>query len=85
MLCKAGALDRKKVKGKILICLRGDNGRVEKGQQALLAGAAGMILANDQKSGDELLADTHVLPASHINYKDGQSICAYFNSTRSDL
>ncbi|XP_065864503.1 subtilisin-like protease SBT5.4 [Euphorbia lathyris] len=82
LLCKPGTLDPKKVKGKILVCLRGDNGRVEKGEQAVVAGAVGMILANDEKSGNEIIADTHLLPASHITFKDGQSVLAYFNSTR---
>ncbi|XP_075100742.1 uncharacterized protein LOC107776554 [Nicotiana tabacum] len=36
-LCKVGALDPKKVKGTILVCLRGDNAKVDKGQQAALA------------------------------------------------
>ncbi|KAG5235948.1 conserved oligomeric Golgi complex [Salix suchowensis] len=47
-LCKPGTLDSRKVKGKILVCLRGVIPRVEKGHVALLAGAVGMILANDE-------------------------------------
>lgn len=70
------------MKGKILACLRGDNARVDKGQQALLAGAVGMILVNDEVSGNGIQADPHVLPASHITYSDGQILFAYFNSTR---
>lgn len=81
MLCIGGTLDPKKVKGKILACLRGKNGRVDKGQQASLAGAAGMILCNDKASGNELIADIHMLPASHIDYKDGVAVFAYINST----
>lgn len=71
-----------KAKGKILVCLRGDNARVDKGEQALLAGAMGMILANNEPSGNEILADPHVLPASHINFTDGTSVFAYINSTK---
>ncbi|KAJ6776766.1 PEPTIDASE S8 [Salix koriyanagi] len=41
LLCKPGTLDPTKVKGKILVCLRGENGRVDKGHQALLAGGYG--------------------------------------------
>ncbi|KAK3004434.1 hypothetical protein RJ639_020045 [Escallonia herrerae] len=80
-LCKAGALDLKKVKGKILVCLRGDNARVDKGQQAALAGAVGMVLANNEVSGNEIIADPHVLPASHITYTDGVAVFHYINST----
>lgn len=82
MLCKAGSLDPKKVKGKILVCLRGENARVDKGQQAALAGAVGMILCNDKADGNEIVADPHVLPASHLKYSDGLAVYAYINSTR---
>ncbi|KAK9152339.1 hypothetical protein Syun_010648 [Stephania yunnanensis] len=82
-LCQAGTLDPKKVKGKILVCLRGVNARVDKGQQAAHAGAVGMILANDESTGNEVIADAHVLPASHITYKDGVAVFAYMNSTKS--
>ncbi|KAL0306698.1 UNVERIFIED_CONTAM: Subtilisin-like protease SBT5.3 [Sesamum radiatum] len=84
-LCKAGTLDPKKVKGKILVCLRGDNARVDKGEQAALAGAVGMVLANNQISGNEILADPHVLPASQINYTDGLALFSYIKSTRSPV
>ncbi|KAK3025522.1 hypothetical protein RJ639_042057 [Escallonia herrerae] len=84
-LCKAGALDFKKVKGKILVCLRGDNARVDKGQQAALAGAVGMVLANNEVSGNEIIADPHVLPASHITYTDGVAVFHYISSTGSPM
>ncbi|XP_021812574.1 subtilisin-like protease SBT5.3 [Prunus avium] len=83
LLCKAGTLDPRKVKGKILACLRGDNARVDKGEQALLAGAVGMILANNELNGNEIISDPHVLPASHINFTDGALVFAYINSTKS--
>lgn len=81
LLCKPGTLDEKKVKGKILACLRGGNARVDKGMQAKLAGAAGMILCNDELDGNEVIADLHVLPAAHISYADGSAVFKYINST----
>lgn len=81
-MCQNGTLDPTKVKGKIVVCLRGENARVDKGEQALLAGAIGMILANDEVNGNEIIADPHVLPASHVNYTDGISIFTYVNSTK---
>ncbi|KAG2682684.1 hypothetical protein I3760_11G202500 [Carya illinoinensis] len=77
LLCQAGTLDPKKVKGKILVCLRGENARVDKGYQALAAGAVGMILANDESNGNGVSADPHLLPTSHISYTDGQRVFAY--------
>ncbi|KAI4305580.1 hypothetical protein L6164_028940 [Bauhinia variegata] len=82
ILCQNGTLDLEKVKGKIVVCLRGENARVDKGQNALLAGAVGMVLANDAASGNEIIADPHVLPASHINYSNGVSLFQYINSTK---
>ncbi|GFQ02884.1 subtilisin-like protease sbt5.3 [Phtheirospermum japonicum] len=84
-LCKAGSLDHNIVKGKILVCLRGDTARVEKSVQAALAGAVGMVLANDRDSGNEIITDAHVLPATHISYKDGLALFSYINSTKSPL
>ncbi|KAI3774838.1 hypothetical protein L1987_49400 [Smallanthus sonchifolius] len=84
-LCKAGSLDPTMAKGKILVCLRGDNARVDKGQEAALAGAVGMILANNDASGNEIIADPHVLPATHITYTDGLAVYRYLNSTKAPL
>ncbi|XP_078154145.1 subtilisin-like protease SBT5.4 [Carex rostrata] len=43
LLCLAGSLDPTKVKGSIVICTRGTNARVEKGQVVLEAGGVGMV------------------------------------------
>ena len=59
-----------------------DNDRAGKGQQAALAGAVGMILANDEQNGNDILAEPHLLPASHINFTDGKYVIAYINTTR---
>ncbi|PON88007.1 Subtilase [Trema orientale] len=83
ILCKPETLDPRKVKGKIVVCLRGENARVDKGQQVLQAGGVGMILANNELTGNEIIADPHVLPASHINYSDGITVFTYVNSTTS--
>ncbi|RZC65947.1 hypothetical protein C5167_009636 [Papaver somniferum] len=82
-LCFAGSLDPAKVKGKILACIRGISGRVEKGIVALQAGAAGMILANDEANGRETVADPHVLLSAHITYIDGLALFSYIGSTKS--
>lgn len=80
-----GTLDPKKVKGKIVVCLRGQTGRVAKGEEALNAGAVGMILCNDAASGNDIIADPHVLPASNINFTNGLAVYSYLNSTKYDL
>ena len=65
-----------------MVCLRGENNRVDKGVEASRVGAIGMILANDEDSGGEIIADAHVLPASHVSFKDGDLIFKYANNTK---
>ncbi|TKW37426.1 hypothetical protein SEVIR_1G046500v4 [Setaria viridis] len=81
-LCMIGALDPKKVKGKIVVCLRGINARVAKGEAVKQAGGVGMVLANDASTGNEIIADAHVLPATQIKYSDGLLLYSYLNSTK---
>lgn len=76
------SLDPEKVRGKIVVCLRGITARVEKGEAVLRAGGSGMVLVNDQTSGNEIIADAHVLPATHISYNDGLSLFSYLNFTK---
>ena len=57
--------------GEIVLCDRGEIGRIEKGRNVRQAGAGGMILANGMTDGDSLLADPHTLPTTHVSYVDG--------------
>ncbi|XP_022932386.1 subtilisin-like protease SBT5.3 isoform X4 [Cucurbita moschata] len=84
-LCLEGTLDPKKVEGKIVVCLRGDNSRVDKGYVVAQAGGVGMILANDLLGGRALLSEAHILPASHISYTDGESVYKYIQSTKTPM
>ncbi|KAL6839476.1 hypothetical protein ACP4OV_030746 [Aristida adscensionis] len=81
-MCAMGALAPEKVKGKIVVCMRGGSTRVEKGEAVRRAGGAGMILVNDKASGNFTQADPHVLPAVHISYADGLTLLAYLNQTK---
>ena len=78
--CAIGSLSRKLVKGKIVLCDRGFNGRTKKGEVVKLAGGAGMILASTEEQGEELLPDPHVLPASAIGASATTAIKAYIAS-----
>uniref|UniRef100_A0A7N0VLT2 Subtilisin-like protease n=1 Tax=Kalanchoe fedtschenkoi TaxID=63787 RepID=A0A7N0VLT2_KALFE len=81
-LCKAESLDPSKVKGKIVVCRRGEIGKVVKGMVVKAAGGVGMILINDKENGDAVSADVHVLPASHLSYQDGLKIEAHINTVK---
>uniref|UniRef100_A0A0D9X6Q0 Subtilisin-like protease n=1 Tax=Leersia perrieri TaxID=77586 RepID=A0A0D9X6Q0_9ORYZ len=80
--CPLDTLDPAKVKGKIVVCIRGgDIDRLAKGKAVLNAGGAAMIHANAEMDGDELEADVHVLPATMITYKESLSLFEYMSST----
>ncbi|KAJ7966548.1 Subtilisin-like protease [Quillaja saponaria] len=79
-LCTTGSLIPTKVSGKIVICDRGGNPRVEKGIVVKEAGGIGMILANSEYYGEELVADSHALPAAAVGQKSGDAIKNYVSS-----
>lgn len=79
-LCLPGTLVPAKVAGKIVLCDRGSNSRVEKGMEVKKAGGAGMILANTEYYGEELVADSHLLPTAAVGQKAGDAMKKYINS-----
>jgi len=70
------------VAGKIVACLRGISARVEKGAVVLEAGGIGMILGNPPVSGNDIVADPHVLPATMVDANDAIEIFSYIADTR---
>ncbi|GER38084.1 subtilase family protein, partial [Striga asiatica] len=73
-LCINGTLIPEKVRNKIVLCDRGVNPRVEKGAVVKEAGGLGMILANTDKEGEEMVADAHMIPAMMVGAKSGRGI-----------
>ncbi|RHN47211.1 putative cucumisin [Medicago truncatula] len=72
--CRPGTLDPSKVNGKVVACDReGKINSIAEGQEALSAGAVGVIMRNQPEvDGKTLLAEPHVV--STINYHDPRSI-----------
>lgn len=62
--------------GRIVVCERGGNGRVEKGFNVRQGGAAGMILYNPTLADVE--TDNHWLPAVHV--ADGTALLAFLTA-----
>ncbi|KAL5988155.1 hypothetical protein ACLOJK_035918 [Asimina triloba] len=79
-LCMTGSLPPAKVAGKIVLCDRGVSSRTQKGAVVRDAGGAGMILANTDSNGEELVADAHLLPATGVGQRAGDAIKAYLFS-----
>ncbi|CAA2944872.1 subtilisin-like protease [Olea europaea subsp. europaea] len=75
--CLPGSLIPEKVKGKIVICDRGTNARAQKGLVVKNAGGVGMILANTESYGDELVADAHLIPTAAVSQTTGDIIKNY--------
>ncbi|KAK6239934.1 hypothetical protein QUC31_005403 [Theobroma cacao] len=67
----------------MVVCQRGKNARAEKGEVVKMAGGAGMLLINTEREGEELLADSHVLPATSLGASAGNALKKYMNSTKS--
>ena len=75
-ICEAGKLDANKVAGKIVLCLRGVTGRLEKSKAVFEAGGVGMILYNTTDV-DDLFTDNHWVPSVHVDNQPGLAIKAY--------
>jgi subtilisin family serine protease len=54
--------------GKVVVCARGGNGRIDKGRRVLQGGAAGMILYNQSATVTDLETDNHYLPAIQTQF-----------------
>ncbi|XP_030943616.1 subtilisin-like protease SBT1.8 [Quercus lobata] len=79
-MCLPGSLEPDFARGKVVVCDRGVNARVEKGAVVRDAGGVGMIIANTAASGEELVADSHLLPAVAVGRKVGDMIREYVRS-----
>ncbi len=63
--------------GEIVVCDRGEYGRVHKSENVMEAGAGGYVLANDSANGDSLVGDAYPLPGVHISFDNGVILKAW--------
>ena len=70
-------LDPAKVAGKVVVCTRGNNARVDKSLAVLNAGGVGMVMSDN---GAGLVAEIHSVPTVHVSAADGSAIKAYAKS-----
>lgn len=63
------------VAGRMVVCQRGGNNRVDKSYNVSLGGAAGMILVNPSLQG--LATDNHFLPSVHLEVDGGNALAAF--------
>lgn len=70
----APVLDPVKVAGKVVICNRGENDRVDKSRAVKEAGGVGMIQVDN---GSGLVAEIHSVPSVHVTAANGAAIRTY--------
>lgn len=75
-------LDPAKAAGRIVLCTRGQNSRLDKSRAVADAGGIGMILANPTDAAP-LYPEFHTVPTSHVNATTGAAIRTYAASAAS--
>ena len=80
-LCIAGTLDPAKVTGKIVLCGRGGNGRVDKSFEVQRAGGVGMVLYN-QVDVDNYFTDNFFVPTVMVDNTPGVAIRDFVNGRK---
>ncbi|CAI0475255.1 unnamed protein product [Linum tenue] len=80
--CLPNSLSPEKVKGKIVLCIRGTTFRVLKGMEVKRAGGAGFILGNSAEFGDAVYLEPHVLPTTALGYNDTNEVINYIKSNK---
>ena len=80
-LCLPSSLELDFFRGKVVVCDRDVNSREKKGEVVHDAGV-GMILMNMAAHDEEMLANSHLLPAIAMGCKAGDLIKKYLRSDR---
>nr|AIC80766.1 subtilase [Cicer arietinum] len=79
--CLDNTLDPSKVKGKIVLCMRGQGTRMKKGLEVQRAGGVGLILGNNKLYGNDLPSDPHFISATGVNYDNTLKLIQYIHSS----
>nr|XP_043614179.1 subtilisin-like protease SBT1.5 [Erigeron canadensis] len=83
--CMPESLDNELVKGKIVICDRGGNARVKKGEVVKNAGGIGVIVSNVAPQGEGLVSDSYTIPGMLITESAGKKLNSYLNSSKNPV
>ena len=76
--CFLGSLDPALAAGKVVLCDRGTNDRIEKSFEVKRVGGVAMVLAN--VNANSLNGDYHAVPSVHITDTDGTAVKAYITA-----
>ena len=68
--CRRGALDSRRVAGRVVVCRRGGIGRIDKSESVAQAGGRAMVLVNLRPGA--VSADFHAVPTVHLTARAGR-------------
>lgn len=71
-LCTPGSLDAARVAGRVVVCERGQVGRVDKSAAVEQADGVGMVLLNTRR--ELVAADLHSVPTVHLDATEGRTL-----------
>ena len=71
------ALDPAKVAGKLVVCIRGGNVLINKGDAVKTAGGAAMIIQNTPATANTQILQPYVVPTVHLAAADSATVLAY--------
>ncbi|KAJ3669508.1 hypothetical protein LUZ60_011458 [Juncus effusus] len=83
--CSDGMLDKKNVRGKIVLCDSDGTDIIGQGEGVLMAGGVGVIITVFQSDGYIMIVEDTVLPTSQISYNDGEKLKKYISSTKNPV
>jgi hypothetical protein len=73
--CLPGSLDAARTAGRVVVCLRGEIGRVDKSAAVARADGVGMVLVNTGPGSVD--ADFHSVPTVHLDARAGRTLMAW--------
>lgn len=76
--CRPGSLDARLVAGRVVLCVRGGIGRVDKSQAVAQADGVAMVLANERPGG--VIDDFHSVPTVQLTQPDGRRLIRWVRS-----
>ncbi|KAK7306427.1 hypothetical protein VNO77_44366 [Canavalia gladiata] len=79
--CLDNTLEPNKVKGKLVVCIRGEGERLSKGLEVQRAGGVGFILGNNQTNGNDVPIELHFISATGVSYENVLKLIQYVHST----
>ncbi|KAI3997577.1 hypothetical protein MKX01_029408 [Papaver californicum] len=78
IFCEEGELNSTAAAGKIVLCDGGGGiKRAAKGNAIKMAGGVGVIISNSLVYGEELSADSHLIPGTTVTFRGGVEILRY--------